>query len=85
MLIAYWFNDYPFRWGGGKEIPVSGGVVVAAPETPGEWFLRWRAVRVVLDGTPPLCPACRAKVELWLHETRRHNANIVDGLVRGGH
>ena len=83
MLIAYRFKDYPFHWQGGTEGNVSGGVVVAAHDVPGGW--NWRAVRVSLDDVPPLCAVCRAKVELWLHETRRHNRNIVDGLMRGGH
>jgi hypothetical protein len=85
MLIAYRFKDFPFRWEDGRESILTGGAVVAAHEVPGDAVRNWRAVRVVLDGVPPLCAVCRAKVELWLHETRRHNANIVDGLTRGGH
>ena len=83
-MIGYRFENFPFVDAAGHETPKSGSIIAIAPRVPEDGFRRWRAVRAVLDGPgqPPLCPACRAKVETWLHEMRKHDEAIRQGLSR---
>ena len=80
-MIAYRFADFPWHYPDGHERLVSGSVVVAVSQHPGDSFTRWRATRIVLDSFGPLCPGCRAKVENWLHGSDRHNRGIQFGLA----
>jgi hypothetical protein len=74
--IGYRFKDFPFHDAAGHTTLKSGAIIAVAPSVPGDSYDHWRATRIVLDGMPDICPGCRARVEAWLHEMRRHNDGI---------
>jgi hypothetical protein len=84
-LVAYRFVDFPYLASDGHTYSVSGRIVAVASSVPGASYRRWRAAVAVLDGLPPLCPMCRAKVEAWLHEMRRHDSAIKLALAGARH